>query len=156
MCAYVVFFAGGFFALADADGAFVAFVFACAFLAIGFGFWAFSFRSLAQRAFAAALIFALPAAESPRLFRGAAAFIAGTVDCPPIIADSCARFSCKSAISISRPMRASCSNSATSSLLVLGIDQSSDHLLVMAPGITPPQMAIDGGIVGESMMRPKA
>jgi hypothetical protein len=38
----------------------------------------------------------------------------------------------------------------------LGIDQSFDHLLVIAPGIIPLQMAIDGGIVGESLMRPKA
>jgi hypothetical protein len=62
----------------------------------------------------------------------------GTVDCPPIVADSCARFFCKS------------------TLPVLGVDQKFDHLSVMASGAITPQMAIDGGIVGEFMMRPKA
>jgi hypothetical protein len=48
-------------------------------------FWlldfAFVFLSLAQRAFAAALIFALAAAESLRRFRGLAPFSAGRAGC---------------------------------------------------------------------------
>jgi hypothetical protein len=75
------FFAGDFFALAGADLAFAGLAFDCAFLAAGFGFWAFAFAflSLAQRAFAAALIFALAAAESLR-FCGAAASTVGPAD----------------------------------------------------------------------------
>jgi len=47
--------------------------------------------------------------------------------------------------------RTSWNDYATSSLLLLGIDQSSDRLLVMAPGIISLQMLIDG----ESIMKPK-
>jgi hypothetical protein len=97
---------------------------------------AFSFLT-PRRAFSAALFFGLHAGESPCLFHGDA-FIAWTVDCPPIPADSCARFFCKF------------------SLPVLGVDQTSGHLSVMAPGTITLQMAIDGGIVGESMMSSKA
>jgi len=103
--------------LTRADRAFAGY--ARAFFASGFGFedFAFSLLTLARRAFTAALLFPLTAAESPRLFRGAAAFIAGTEDCPPIIAESCELFFC------------------ISTLPVLGIDQTTDHLSVMAPGI---------------------
>jgi hypothetical protein len=31
-----------------------------------------------------------------------------------------------------------------SSVLIVGIDQSSDGVLIVAPGIIPPQIAIDG------------
>jgi hypothetical protein len=62
------FFAGAFFALAVADLVFDGLAFDCAFLAADFDFWTFVFPplSLAQRAFAAALIFALAASESLR------------------------------------------------------------------------------------------
>jgi hypothetical protein len=98
---------------------------------------AFSFLTPVRRAFRAALFFGLHAVESPCLFRGAA-FIAWTVDCPPITADSRARFFCKF------------------SLPVLVVDQTSGHLSVMAPGAITLQMAIGGGVVGEFMMRSKA
>jgi hypothetical protein len=51
---------------------------ACDIFAISFGFEAdaFSFLTLARRAFGSALFFSLHAAESPCLFCGAAAFIA--------------------------------------------------------------------------------
>src|SRR5262249_28048736 len=49
-----------------------------------------------------------------------------------------------SAICTSRPSRAKRSSSAGSSLLVVGIDQNSDVVLVAAPGIIPPQITIDG------------
>ena len=55
--------------------------FDCDFLAASFDFWTFAFAplSLAQRAFAVALIFALASAESLR-FRGAATFTAELAD----------------------------------------------------------------------------
>ena len=55
----LAFFAGDFFVLAGAGRVFACLTLDCVFLAAGFGFWAFAFLSLSQRAFAAALIFAL-------------------------------------------------------------------------------------------------
>jgi len=46
-------------------------------------------------------------------------------------------------------MRARLSNSAGSSLLVVGIDHSSDKMLVAAPGVIPPHMTVESDIVGE-------
>jgi len=56
--------------------------FDCAFLAACFDFWTFAFAplSLAQRAFAAALIFALAASESLRRFCGVATSKSGLAD----------------------------------------------------------------------------
>ena len=76
------FFAEDLFPLAGAGRAFAGLAFDCAFLAAVFGFWAFTFAflSLVQRAFAAALIFALASAESLRRFRGAAVSAARPAD----------------------------------------------------------------------------
>jgi len=78
------FFVEDLFPLAGAGRAFAGLAFDCAFLAAVFGFRAFTFftfafLSLAQRAFAVALIFALASAESLR-FRGAVTFTAELVD----------------------------------------------------------------------------
>src|SRR5262245_16792745 len=65
-----------FFAFIRAGAGSIGLAFARAVLAAPFGFCfsAFPFRSLAQRAFWAALIFALAAADSLRRFRGVATF----------------------------------------------------------------------------------
>jgi hypothetical protein len=76
------YFAEDLFPLAGAGRAFAGLAFDCAYLAVVFGFWAFTFAflSLVQRAFAAALIFALASAESLRCFRGAAVSAARPAD----------------------------------------------------------------------------
>src|SRR5215470_7941783 len=68
-----------FFTFVRAGAGFIGLAFARAVLAAAFGFCfsAFPFRSLAQRAFWAALIFALAAADSLRRFRGVATFTPG-------------------------------------------------------------------------------
>ena len=148
------FFVEDLFPLVGAGRAFVGLAFDCAFLAAVFGFWVFTFftfafLSLAQRAFAAALIFALASAESLRRFCGAAVSTARPADRRSLSAASRARVSCRCAICASRPMRARRSNSAGSSLLVVGIDQSSDKMLVAAPGVIPPHMTGESDIIGE-------
>jgi hypothetical protein len=69
----LLFFAVAFFALAVAGLVFAGSAFDCAFLVAGFDIWTFAFLSLAQRAFAAALIFALASSEISRRFCGVAA-----------------------------------------------------------------------------------
>src|SRR5262245_48503357 len=73
------FFEVDFFAFVRAGVGSIGLAFACAVFAtaFGFGFSAFPFRALAQRAFCAAMIFALPAADSFRRFCGVAVFTAG-------------------------------------------------------------------------------
>src|SRR5262245_50565765 len=93
------------------------------------------------------VIFAFASAESCRV-RGAAIFTVEPAGGWSISAASCARVSRRSAICASRPMRARRIDSAGSSLLVVGIDQSSDSLLVVASGIIPPRMTIESAIIG--------
>src|SRR5215475_1512862 len=71
-----------FFAFVRAGAGSIGLAFARAVLAAAFGFCfsAFPFRSLAQRAFWAALIFALAAADSLRRFRDVAPFTPGSAD----------------------------------------------------------------------------
>jgi hypothetical protein len=145
------FFPGDFFALAGAGLAFAGLAFVCAFFAFGFGFCfcACAYLSLAQRAFAAALIFALASAESLRRSSGPAAFAVLPAGCPSIIAARFARVSRDSAICASRPMMARRSNSAGSSFLVVGIDQTFNKVLVETSGVLPPQAPIDDNRGGE-------
>src|SRR5262249_48848500 len=77
-----------FFAFVRAGAGSVGLAFARAVLAAAFGFCfsAFPFRSLAQRAFWAALIFALAPAERVRRFFGSATSTAGVADDRPVLA----------------------------------------------------------------------
>jgi hypothetical protein len=120
----LAFSAVDFFAFAGADRAFADLVFDFDLSDLGFAFWAFAFvfRSLAHRAFAAALIFSLASTESLRLFCGGAASTAWPADGRSIIAESCVRIRRNSAICSSSPVMARRSNSVGSSLLVLSID----------------------------------
>src|SRR5215475_13839127 len=112
-------------------------------------FFPFASLSLAQRAFAAALIFALAAAESLRRLCGDSTFSSEPVDGSLISAASCARISFISTILASSPIRARRSNFAGSFLLLVRIFHSSNSVLFVAPGVSPPQMIIGGDRDGD-------